>query len=139
MLGNYQPGVSLTIDRFSGYWLGWSSNPHPYNTVTYTIVTSDATVLSLAKEGSLDWVSDYLQLSTYQSLHTQLGWQFMNYSTATFYMIKMNTQKAPLNRVLYSERQSRWLSTTRRCPIFSLEVSSSRVLFLNLTRTITRQ
>ena len=61
MLGNYQPGVSLTIDRFSGYWLGWSSNPHPYNTVTYTIVTSDATVLSLAKEGSLDWVSDYLQ------------------------------------------------------------------------------
>jgi peptide/nickel transport system substrate-binding protein len=101
MLGNYQPGVSLTIDRFTGYWRGWSNNPHPFNTVTYTIVTSDATVLSLAKESSLDWVGDYLQLSTYQALHTQLGWQFMNYSTATFYMIKMNTQKAPLNNTQF--------------------------------------
>lgn len=101
MLNNYQPGVSLTLNRFTGYWKGWSSNPNPFNTVTYTIVTSDATVLSLAKEGSIDWVGDYLQLSTYQTLHSQLGWQFMNYSTTTFYMIKMNTQKTPLNSTLF--------------------------------------
>ncbi len=101
MLSNYQPGVSLTLDRFTGYWRGWSNNPNPYNVVTYTIVTSDATVLSLAKEGSLDWVSDYLQLSTYQALHSNLGWQFMNFSTATFFMIKMNTQKAPLNNTQF--------------------------------------
>ncbi|MDG6996102.1 MAG: ABC transporter substrate-binding protein [Nitrososphaerota archaeon] len=95
-LANYQPGVSLTLQRFDNYWMGWSNNPRPYNTVTYTLVTSDATVLSLAKSNQLNWVSTYLQYPTYLALQ-KMGWQFNTYNSSTFYTIKMNTAKAPLN------------------------------------------
>jgi len=103
MLENYQPGVSLTLSRFVGYWRGWTANPRPFNTVVYTVVTSDATVLSLAKEGQTEMTSPTRAYSTYQALQSQLGWTFQSEPSLYVFKIAMNTQKSPLNNLLFRE------------------------------------
>jgi peptide/nickel transport system substrate-binding protein len=91
------------MDRFPGYWRGWASNPQPYNKVVYTIITSDATVLSLAKEGQVDMTSPTRTYATYQTLQSQLGWHFQSLPSLFVFKIAMNTQKPPLNNLLFRE------------------------------------
>jgi peptide/nickel transport system substrate-binding protein len=98
MLQSWQRGVALTLERFVGYWQGWEKNPDPFNFVTFHIITSDATVLSLAKDGQLDWVSFLLAYPTYLSLKN-MGWNFTTYSSANIWVIKMNTERAPMNNI----------------------------------------
>lgn len=98
VLQNWQRDTELTLTRFPGYWKGWANNPSPFTTVNYLVITDDATVLSLAKEGQLDWTSTFLAVPTYQSLQG-MGWTWDKFPSANIFDFKLNTQSAPLNNV----------------------------------------
>ena len=93
MLKSYQPGGSpeLALTRFTGYWKGWASNPSPYNAVNYYYIDSDATVLSLAKAGQLNWAGTFLAVPTYQSLQ-KMGWTWDTFASPNTFSLVMNTQ-----------------------------------------------
>jgi len=98
MLQTWQRDVTLTLTRYAGYWKGWASNPDPYQTVVYQVITSDATVLSLAKSGQLQVVGQYVAVPTYQSLKS-MGWTWGIYPSANIFDLKMNLQSPPLNNI----------------------------------------
>lgn len=98
MLQNWQRDTKLTLAQFTGYWRGWASNSSPFKTVNYEVITDDATVLSLAKEGLLDWTSTFLAVPTYQSLQ-QMGWTWDKFPSANIFDFKINTASAPLNNI----------------------------------------
>ena len=98
MLQNWNRDVLLTLTRFAGYWKGWAGNPNPYQTVNYDVITSDATVLSLAKDGQLQMVGQYVAVPTYQALKS-MGWTWSIYPSANICDLKMNMQAAPLDNV----------------------------------------
>ena len=95
---SWQRGVQITFSRFDNYWMGWANNPHPFDTVTYHIITSDATVLSLAKEGQIGWAGTFLAVPTYQALK-QMGWKWVNVPSVNIFDLKMNTQAPPMNNI----------------------------------------
>lgn len=97
-LQNWNRDVLLTLTRFPGYWKGWAHNPDPYQTVNYEVITSDATVLSLAKEGQLQLVGQYVAVPTYQSLKA-MGWTWGIYPSANIFDLKMNMQSPPLDNI----------------------------------------
>ena len=97
-LQSWQRDTELTLTQFPGYWKGWANNPSPFKTVNYEVITSDATVLSLAKEGQLDWTSTFLAVPTYQSLQ-QLGWTWHTFPSANIFDFKLNTQSPPLDNI----------------------------------------
>ena len=98
MLQNWVRDTELTLTQFTGYWKGWAGNPSPFKTVNYQVITDDATVLSLAKEGQLDWTSTFLAVPTYQSLQS-MGWTWAQFPSANIFDFKMNMQAAPLNNI----------------------------------------
>ncbi len=98
MLQNWQRDTELTITRNPNYWKGWANNTSPFQTANYEVITSDATVLSLAKENQMDWTSTFLAVPTYKSLQQQ-GWTWDSFPSANIFDFKMNTQAAPLNNV----------------------------------------
>ena len=98
MLQTWQRDVTLTLTQFAGYWKGWGSNPDPYKTVVYQVITSDATVLSLAKSGQLQVVGQYVAVPTYQSLQS-MGWTWGIYPSANIFDLKMNMQAPPLDNI----------------------------------------
>jgi len=98
MLQNWVRDVTLTLTKFNGYWKGWASNSDPYQTVVYQVVTSDATVLSLAKSGQLQVVGQYVAVPTYQSLKA-MGWTWGIYPSANIFDLKMNMQSYPLSNI----------------------------------------
>jgi peptide/nickel transport system substrate-binding protein len=98
MLQNWVRDTELTLTQFPGYWRGWANNPSPFKTVNYEVITDDATVLSLAKEGQLDWTSTFLAVPTYQSLQS-MGWTWEKFPSANIFDFKLNTESAPLNNL----------------------------------------
>jgi peptide/nickel transport system substrate-binding protein len=97
-LQNWNRDVELTLTRFPGYWKGWSNNASPFTTVNYQVITSDATTLSLAKDGQMDWVGQYVAVPTYQALQA-MGWTWNTYASPNICDLKLNLQSPPMNNI----------------------------------------
>ena len=91
ILQHWTVDTELTLTRYAGYWEGWAKNPNPYQTVNYEYISSDATDLSLAQSGQLQWVSTFLAIPTYQSLQS-MGWTWNTFPSSNIFDLKMNTQ-----------------------------------------------
>ncbi len=91
ILQHWTVDTELTLTRNVNYWKGWAGNPNPYQTANYEYIDSDATVLSLAQSGQLQWTSTFLAVPTYQSL-VSMGWTWDTFPSANIFDLKMNTQ-----------------------------------------------
>lgn len=98
MLQNWNRDVELSLARFAGYWKGWAHNPDPYQYVNYLVITTDATSLSLAKEGQLQMVCQFEAVPTYQAL-VGMGWTWTKTVSANIFGFSMNMQSPPLNNI----------------------------------------
>lgn len=98
MLQNWQRDTVLTLTKFGGFWKGWASNPQAFQTIKFDSITTEATILSLAKEGQMNWVGTYVSVPTYQSLKS-MGWTWGTYASPQLFDLMINTQSPPLNNV----------------------------------------
>ncbi|NDV00237.1 ABC transporter substrate-binding protein [Pseudoroseicyclus tamaricis] len=90
-------GSGIVIERDEDYYGGW--NESPIDEVRWIVAPDDSTVRSLAASGELTMVSAFRAPETYDALMEMGRFTQEDTSTATAYLLKLNTQLAPTDDV----------------------------------------
>ena len=97
LVKDYDRGTGLTIVRNKDYFAGF--NDKPIDEVRWIVVNDEATVRSLAASGELTMSGAFQAPDTYKALEDMGRFYIDKFSTATVFLLKLNTKIAPTDDI----------------------------------------
>jgi peptide/nickel transport system substrate-binding protein len=95
--GNYQPRVSLDIQRFPDFFRGWAGNPRPVETVRARPVMETSTRVLALLRGEIDATDSYLPTDQVERVERNPRTRVARDESMRVFVIRMNNMRSPFN------------------------------------------
>ena len=94
---NYQPRVSLDLQRFPDFFRGWAGNPRPVEIVRARPAIETSTRVLALLRGEIDATDSYLPTDQVERVERNARTRVARDESMRVFMIRMNNQRAPFN------------------------------------------